>query len=109
MTKLVLLGTVFVCAAIISLYNWLDAKAKVDKAKVEFTYAVKVGKTLDAAVIPTSYNETTKTQVRTEQASIVIEGARSILLGRESFVKMSADRTEKRFCVGVEEECYKMY
>ncbi len=78
------------------------------KAKVEFTHVVKVGKTLDANVIPTSFNEMVKTQVRTEQASIVIAGTPSILLGRESFVKMTADGKEKQFCIS-EAECYKMY
>jgi hypothetical protein len=82
-----------------------DAKAK---PVVEYINAVRVGKTLDASVIPTSYNESTRTQIRTERGNIVIEGARSIILGQESFVRTAMDGT-KEFCMGIPEECFRMY
>ena len=79
------------------------------KAKAQFPTVMRAGKTLDAAVIPTSYNESAKTQIRTEFASIVIGGARSVMLGQDSFIKISKDGKTKIFCVGRDEECYPMY
>ena len=82
------------------------------KAKVEYKNVIKVGKTLDARVLPMPYyNEGLKTEIRTDYANIVVEGARSVLLGRESFVRTTEDGTEKQFCVihlGAE-DCYRMY
>jgi len=71
---------------------------------------IRVGKTLDASVLQV-YNEGLRTEIRTDHANIVIEGARSVLLGRESFVRTTEDGTEKQFCVihlGAE-DCYRMY
>jgi len=80
------------------------------KAKVEYKNVIRVGKTLDANVLQV-YNEGLRTEIRTDHANIVIEGARSVLLGRESFVRTTEDGTEKQFCVihlGAE-DCYRMY
>lgn len=80
-----------------------DAKAK---PKSEYINAIKVGKTLDAQVIM-GYNEPSKTEIRTEFGNIVIEGARSIILNQDAYVRTS-DKG-KEFCVGYDEECFKMY
>ena len=107
-----LVGLLLLAAIVWALWlSHLDETANA-KAKVEYKNVIKVGKTLDARVLPMPYyNEGLKTEIRTDQANIVIEGARSVLLGRESFVRTTEDGKERQFCVihlGAE-DCYRMY
>lgn len=44
-----------------------------------------IGKILDANVVPTAFNQTPKTQVKTERAFIVVLGTPSIPLGVQSY------------------------
>lgn len=45
----------------------------------------RLGKILDANVVPTSFNEAPKTQIKTEKSVIVVFGIVSVELGKESY------------------------
>ena len=62
-----------------------------DRVKSEPTPDVSVGVLVDANVIPTSFNESCKTQVKTDQRFFVVYGFPQLTIGEEVVGKMNQD------------------
>lgn len=85
----------FVFAALVLLSACEQQDAAVSK--------VSIGHVVDAQVVPTSFNESIKTQIKTERRFFVVYGLVNIELGTEAFlVKTRRGRT----CVEIGEYCY---
>jgi hypothetical protein len=54
-------------------------------SKATVTSKTSLGKITDADVIPTSFNESMKTRIKTEKAVVIVRGIVSVELGKEAW------------------------